>query len=202
MLVVLCPCCRALAVLSACVTCVCLVNVRPIWRGRLTFAAGPPARPRDRSAYTSTPSGRRPEPLTSAAFSRRPCFAKSAAFVTLVEFVAILAPSVSLPRVVPRLPRPSSPNRGALLRRGIPLLAIRRASARGPRTGPARLAQLDTRPLGLLLRRFPFFGWPAVSRDSGAETARSRAEERPSGERGRTRGLGGKPAKAGPPRTH
>ena len=228
--------------------------MRPIWRGRLTFAPGSSARSCDRSTYTSMSSGRRPEPLTSAAFGRRPCFAKSAAFVTLVEFVAILEPSVSLPRAVPRLPRPSSPNRGALLRRGIPLLAIRRASARGPRTGPARLAQLDTRPLGLLLTRFPFcagqrqrrLGLDGSKAQRAARNARSRAEERPSGwrrearrggssarrretqagqggvsadavtrrgphggrrerrrgERGRPRGLGGKPAKAGPPRTH
>ena len=132
----------------------CPVNVRPIWRGWLTFALGPSARPCDRSTYTSMSSGRRPEPLASIAFGRQPCFAKSVAFVTLVEFVAILEPSVSLPRGVPRLPRPSSPNRGALLRLGLPLLAMRRASARGPRTGPFRLAQLDTRPLGLLLTRF------------------------------------------------
>ena len=153
----------------------CLVNVRPIWRGWLTFALGPSARPRDRSTYTSMSSGRRPEPLASIAFGRQPYFAKSVAFVTLVEFVAILEPSVSLPRGVPRLPRPSSPNRGALLRRGLPLLSMRRASARGPRTGPFRLAQLDTRPLILLLTRFLYrrkdtCHQPATERRGGAKS--------------------------------
>ena len=72
---------------------------------------------------------------------------------SLAEFVAILETSVSFPFAASSLPRPPSPNRGVLLRRGIPLLAIRRASARGPRTGPPRLTQLDTQLLGLLLTK-------------------------------------------------
>ena len=51
----------------------------------------------ERAPYTSTPSGRSPEPLASTAFGRQPCFANSVAFVTLVEFVATLETSVSLP---------------------------------------------------------------------------------------------------------
>ena len=39
----------------------------------------------ERAPYTSTPSGRSPEPLASTAFGRQPCFAKSGAFVTLMS---------------------------------------------------------------------------------------------------------------------
>ena len=87
--------------MSVCV----LVSVRPICRGRLASSAGPSARPCDAgacarlrrclrqpalrarsSAHCSTTlrlvSGRSPEPLTSAAIARRPCFGNSVAHVT------------------------------------------------------------------------------------------------------------------------
>ena len=97
------------------------------------------------------------------------------AVVTLVEFVATLEPSVSLPRGVPRLPRPSSPNRGALLCRGIPLLAMRRASARGPRTGPSALLSST---LGLSACSSPAFyiieNTPVINQRSSGEAGSRR----------------------------
>ena len=58
------------------------VSVRPICRGRLASSAGPSARPCDRSTTLRLVSGRSPEPLTSAAIARRPCFGNSVAHVT------------------------------------------------------------------------------------------------------------------------
>ena len=63
-----------------------------------------------------------------------------------------------------------------------------RASARVPRTGPARLTQLDTRLLVLLLTRFSS-GWRTLRRNA-PQILRSRAEERPSGWRRETRRRG------------
>ena len=58
------------------------VSVRPTCRGRLASSAGPSARPCDRSTTLRLVSGRSPEPLTSAAIARRPCFGNSVAHVT------------------------------------------------------------------------------------------------------------------------
>ena len=61
----------------------------------------------ERAPYTSTPSGRSPEPLASTAFGRQPCFAKSGAFVTLMSSRRILRSVASGP-VSLRQPRPTS----------------------------------------------------------------------------------------------
>ena len=116
-----------------------LTNVRPICRGWLTFALGPATRPCDRSSYTSTPSGRSPEPPTSTAFGRQPCFAKSGAFVTLMSSRRILRSVASGP--VRRVAAPAGCRsiHGAILRRRIRLLVSLASRLVNPRTASPRL---------------------------------------------------------------
>ena len=99
----------------------CLTVLRPIWRSSRPFAKGPVLKAQTRSAITRLPSGSvfTPGPPSRAVARRLP--PNRSRMASLVEFVAILESSVSFPFVAPSLPRPSSPIRGVLLRRGIPL---------------------------------------------------------------------------------
>ena len=156
--------------------------LRPICRSSRPFAKGPGLRARTRSAYTSMPSGSVFTPVAPSRAVARRVSPNRSRMASPEEFVAILETSVSLPFAGQALPPPGVRSASRTRRRGIPLLAPLAPRASDRRTGLVRLVQLDTRLLGLLLRKVLPLSRRRLSR------AKARRDEYPRCQRGVLRG--------------